>query len=456
MGLIARALELRPQNIMSWGGGVQRYTAGRATFADGKYETYAKEGYETNALVFACIEELATSASEPRLQAMQAGKWHHYPDDTATAARRLLELFYGEKRLQGTGYASYGVNPWMDTFEFFATVILHRSLAGNAYALKVRNATGRIVELWLLRPDRVAVVPDVDRFIRRYEYNIGDREPIVLPPEDVLHFKTRNPRSDFYGLPPLAAIAKATDVDNFSLDFVSEYFDHAGVPAGLLTTKGRMPDDVRKEVQERFARDYGGRGKWHGLMVVDGADASFTAMTQSIGSQGLVLPELNKIVEARITGAFGVPPTLVGAVIGTEASSYGNKKSERESFWNETLKPLYRELAGPLNRGLRSEFPGVQDIAFDLSTVGALREDDDKLHNRVRSDITAGILSLEEGRTILGYEPELPAGHTFYVPSNLTQLPSDDVGKPSEPPPAPAPVTSAPAREPVGATNGVH
>lgn len=452
MGIISRALEIRPRNLTSWSG-VQRYTAGRATFADGKYETYAREGYETNALVFACIEELATSASEPRLQAMQAGKWHHYPDDTATAARRLLELFYGEKRQAETGFATYGVNPFMDTFEFFATVILHRSLAGNAYALKVRSASGRVVELWLLsRPDRVAVVPDENRFIRRYEYNVGGGEPVVLPVEDVIHFKTRHPRSEFYGMPPLAPIAKATDVDNFALDFVSEYFDNAGIPAGLLTTKHKIPDDMKQEIKNRFNTEYGGRGKWHGLMVVDGAEASFTGMTQSIGSQGLVLPELNKIVEARITGAFGVPPTLVGAVIGTEASSYGNKKSERESFWNETLKPLYRELAGPLNRGLRSEFPGVQDIAFDLSTVGALREDDDTLHARVRADVQASLMSLEEGRAAIGLEGELPAGHIFIVPSSATPVPSEDVGKPPEPP-APAPAPQAPA---VGATNGRH
>lgn len=453
MGLIARALEVRPNNLKSWSG-VQRYVSGRATFADGKYETYAKEGYETNALVFACIEELATSASEPRLQAMQTGEWHHYPDSSATAARRLLELFYGEK-VDEDGHISYGVNPHMDAFQFFANIILHRSLAGNAYALKVRSLSGRVAELWLLRPDWVTIVPDERKFIRRYEYRMGS-DIITLPPTDVLHFKTRNPRSEFYGMPPLAAIAKATDVDNFSLDFVSDYFDHAGVPGGLLTTKGRMSDDLKKEIRERFNRDYGGRGKWHGLMVLDGAEASFTAMTQSLGAQGLVLPELNKILEARITGAFGVPPTLVGAVIGTEASSYGNKKSERESFWNETLKPLYREIAGVLNRGLRSEFPGVQDIAFDLSTVGALREDDDKLHTRVRSDLLAGGISVEEFRQATGRSPELPAGHTFYVPSNLTQTPSEDVGTPPEPPPAPAPATAAPAREPVGATNGVH
>jgi HK97 family phage portal protein len=440
MGLLTEVVKdvttpFRERNLTSWSG-VASYISGRTTFADGKYETYAREGYTTNALVFACIEELASSASEPSLQAMQAGKWRHYSDGGATAAQRLLELFYGPKRLP-SGYAANGVNPFMDCVEFFRTVILHRALAGNAYALKVRSRSGKVVELWLLRPDRVTVVPDSRNFIARYEYLLGaERLPIAV--EDIVHWKTSNPLSEFYGMPPLAAVAKAVDLDNFSLDFVSEYFQRAGIPAGMLSTKSKLTDDLRKEIKERFTRENGGRGNWHGLMVLDGADASYTAMTQSLGTQGLVLPELNKIVEARITGAFGVPPTLVGAVIGTEASSYGNKKSERESFWNETLKPLYRDLGGPMDRSLVPEYPGVQSIAFDLSTVGALQEDDEQKHARVRADVTAGLVGQKEGRRLLGYTDEA-TDDVFFIPSNLTQTPAADVGTvPALPAPAAA------------------
>lgn len=445
MGAIARAIHNAIPNAAPVL--IPAFTAGRATFADGKYTTYAKEGYETNALVFACIEELGTSYSEPALQVKQAGKWAHYGDGGASAAHRLLDLFYGPKRIPGTDIVANGINPFMDVGEMWRMVNMHLHLAGNSYAIKIHSASGRVVELALLsRPDLVTIVPSATKFIECYEYNVGG-VPIKIAVNDMIHWKTQSPLDQFRGTPTMKAVAKAVDLDNFSMDFVSEYFDHAGVPAGMLSTKTGMNPDVKKEMRERFSSNHGGRGKWHGLMVVDGSEATYTAMTQSLGAQGLVLPELNKIVEARITGAFGVPPTLVGAVIGTEASSYGNKKSERESFWNETIKPGLRLLAGPLNRGIVPEFPGVQEIGHDLSTVGALQEDDEKKHARVRADVTAGLVGQKEGRALLGY-PAAPTDDVFFIPSNLTQTPAADVGKAPEPvaPPPAIPEVEEPAQ----------
>lgn len=407
--------------ISNWSG-VSPYMASRPVMQNANYQTLASEGYATNALVYACINELATSVSEPAMQAKWAGQWRKLDDGGNNPAIQLLSLLARP-------------NDWMDHAMFWSAVVMYRSISGNAYALKERDNLGRVIGLWLLRPDRISIVPDARRFISRYEYNIGDVQPVALAPEDVIHWKTPNPLDEFYGHPPLKGIAKAVDLDNYSFEFVGEYFTNAGVPSGIMAIKGRLDDALKQEIRSRLSRDHG-QGKRFGTLVIDGAEATYTAMTAALGSQGLVLPELNKIVEARITGALGVPPTLVGTVIGTEASSYGNKKSERESFWNETMKPLYRELVGPLNRSLVTDFRGVQEVAFDLSTVGALLPDADALHARVRSDATAGLISLEEAREVLGYKPELPSGHTFLIPSNLTQTPAEDVGVPPEPAPS--------------------
>ena len=427
-------LRFRERNVTNWTG-VSTYISGRAGFPDGKYATYATEGYSRNALVFACIEELATSAAEPIMQAMQANKWHHWIDGGSSSAIRLLNLMQRP-------------NPFMDGYEFWRTVILHRSIAGNAYALKVRSQSGRVVELWLLRPDRVSIVPSATKFIERYEYNIGAGEPIRLAVEDIIQWKTPNPLNDFYGMPPLMPIAGNVDLDNYSRDFVKTYFEKAGVPSAILTTKQRMNTELRKEIGERFSREFGGKNGWMGLLVMDGAEATYTPMTQSLGSQGLVLPELNEISESRISMAFGVPMSLIGTLAGAGNSSYGNKKSERESFWNETLKPLYRELVGPLNRSLVPEYAGVQVVAFDLSTVGALLPDKDAEHARVRADVTAGLVGHKEGRKLLGY-PDPPTDDVFFIPSNLTQTPTADIG---EAPEAPEPVAVPSAEpEPAGA-----
>lgn len=427
MGVFTEAMRdvlavFAPRNIESWSG-VPAYLSGRAALPDQKYATYAKEGYQKNALVFACIEELASSASEPSMQAKQGGRWIHLEDGTATSAARLLAILNRP-------------NPYIDSYEFWRTVILHRSLAGNAYALKVRSRSGRVVELWPMRPDRVTIVPDAETYIRRYEYNLGTGGVVPLPVEDVIHWRTPNPLDDFYGMPPLMPIAGNVDLDNYSRDFVKTYFEKAGVPAGVLSSKNRLSEDLKAEIKERYSRDYGGAGNWHGLLVLDGADATYTQMTQALGAQGLVLPELNMISESRISMAFGVPLSLIGSLAGAGNSSYGNKKSERESFWNETLKPLYRELVGPLNRGLVPEFPGVQQVAFDLSTVGALQPDTDALWTRIGKALNEGLVGHREARALLGLEAK-QADDVFLIPANLTQTPSDQVGELPEPAPAP-------------------
>ena len=48
-------------------------------------------------------------------------------------------------------------NRFMDRYEFWRTVILHRSIAGNAYALKVRSQSGAVVELITIRTERKLV-----------------------------------------------------------------------------------------------------------------------------------------------------------------------------------------------------------------------------------------------------------------------------------------------------------
>jgi phage portal protein BeeE len=162
-------------------------------------------------------------------------------------------------------------------------------------------------------------------------------------------------------------------------------------------------------------------------------------MTQSLGAQGLVLPELNTISESRICMAFGIDPGMIGTIIGAENSSYANRKAMRESFWNETLKPLYRELQGPLNRALVPEFPGVQQMGFDLSTVGALQPDQDAVWVRVGKALNEGFIGQKEARRLVGLEEEV-GDDVFLIPSNLTQTPADDVGTMPEP--------VAPTREP--------
>jgi phage portal protein BeeE len=141
------------------------------------------------------------------------------------------------------------------------------------------------------------------------------------------------------------------------------------------------------------------------------------------------------VSEARIAMVFGVPLTIIGARLGVSSSSYANKRSDRESFWDEHLAPLYKEMSGPLNSrpkdvrrvGLTADFPGVQEVAFDLSDVRALQEDQDKIHARYRANLQAGGMTMEEFREKTGLAAEVPSAGTFLIPSNMVAVPAADV-----------------------------
>lgn len=378
------------------------------------YLSFAKEGYGGNAIVYAALNEIMSSASEPSMMVRLGAEWtHDHP---------LLTLMNRP-------------NPFMDRYSFTAAILMFYFISGNAYALKVRSGSGRVVELWILRPDRIRIVPDENNFIRRYDFSIGGDSgmgavSVPLSVRDVIHWKKPHPFNDFYGLSPLQVIAPHIDTDNYIREFIKAYFTNAGIPGGMLTVKQSLSDAAKKEIRERFRSTFTGPSGWHELLLLDNAEAQFTPMTAQLGQRGLVVPELDEILEARLAMPFGVPLSLIGARLGMSSSSYGNRKSDREGFWDETLSPLYKEIAGPLNLSLVPEFT-ADEIAYDLTDVRALQPDFDAVSARIVKEVNGGVRSVQSAWQILNIKPPEPT-ETLLIPANLVPTPAsvlEEAGK---------------------------
>lgn len=378
------------------------------------YDRMAREGYGRNEVVYACVENLATSAAEPRFVAFTGAGKNSKPLETH-AAIDLIEK----------------PNPFMGRYELIALTMIYRAIAGNAYIEKVRSAAGKVVQLWPLRPDRMFVIPDRDRFIGGWEYRIG-AEVYRLPPEDVIHWKMRNPLDDFYGMPPMAVCAGRVDLDNWMRDFVSAFFRNAGVPSGLLNLVRTVKPGERELIQNRWRQDYGGPTGWHNLLVLDGGEAKYTPMGLPLGERGLILPEIDQMDEARICMVFQTPPSIIGTRLGHGSSSYANRVSDQRMFWELTMTPTYQDLSGALTRGLLPDFGGMDYIGPNFDTVKALQDDVDKLHERVRADLVAGLITLEEAYKYAQYGETLPATGTRFIPTSVVPQPVDEVGLPLE------------------------
>lgn len=380
------------------------YQSGQAQLPNAKYDTYAREGYMKNEVVFACIDELSTTAAEPKLKIRSGTTWK--------TEGQVLDLMNRP-------------NPFMDRFEFWSTIIMHRSLAGNAYALMVRSGSGRVVELWLMRPDRVKVVPSAESYISHYTYDIGGGQVVNLPTEDVIHWKTRHPVDDWYGMPPLMPVSGRTDIDNFMKDFVKAAFQNGGMPGAVLSIKQKVSPEDKEAIRNRFRNTFAGPAGWHEMLILDNAESSYTPMTMSLGQRGLVVPELDNISVERICSAFHVFPPLIGYMM--ESGGYNSLFALERHWWTSTVIPLYKELVGPLNLRLLPNFARVNELEFDMSDVWALQEDVDRVANRWTNVGQKGFASVEEVREKLGLPREIPAGDTFLLPSSSEPIEGEDI-----------------------------
>lgn len=371
------------------------------SYPDANYASFSQKGYAGNELVFACIREIATSSAEAMLCLYDDDKEKISPNQSP------LAMLLDKPSVDNTQY------------EFLEALITHLQISGNAYVLKERAAIG-VVSLMLLRPDRVEVHPNKDA----YTYEVNGVK-YVIPAEDIGHLKFPNPNNDFYGLSPLQVLLKQVQIDTDATNFTRAFFNNAGVPSGILKLKRRMSSQEEADrLRTQWRGQFRGDRNWHRIAILD-EDASYETMGSSIGQ--MEIPALRQLSESRICAAFGVPAILVGANVGLQRSTYSNYREARESFWEETLLPLYKRIEQFMIGILEPEFPNEQGyVAFDFAEVRALQEDEDAI---VQRKLTQAQIAKELINA--GFTPQsalLTAGlndemeHTGYLPSTLTVL----------------------------------
>lgn len=406
------------------------------------YQGFARGAYQANEIIATAIDLLATSAAEPHVigrRKMKASQRDRLRNQLlALGLSEMRANYFAIKALQEDVRDHPAIdllnrpNPFTSRFQFWATVIMHKQLAGNAFAWKRRQnvrvagrrweGEGEPEQLWMMRPDRVKIVPGAG-FISHYEYRVAGEQPIEIPVQDVIHWKTRHPLDDYYGQPPLLPLMRRISIDNFMAEFVGAYFRNGGQPGAVLVTKQKLSQDAKDELRNKHRSDFVGPGGWFDLMVIDANEGTYSPMQMGLGARGLVVPELNAISESRLLMRFGIPASIAGALIGYDTSSYANQRQAWQVLWDVTLTPEYVDLGDTLNLSLQPDYPDLSEFLFDLSDVRALQEDVDKIHDRLRKDLQAGGITREEFRAATGRDPEADGG-TYLLPANVLPTPA--------------------------------
>ncbi|MDE2595754.1 MAG: phage portal protein [Sphingomonadales bacterium] len=285
-----------------------------------------------------------------------------------------------------------------------AQLLLH----GNGYVQVLKDAAGRPVELFALRPDRVSVVPGQDGWPAAFAYKAGDRT-LTIPVLDedaspnLIHIRHFHPADDHYGAGCLAAADQAIATHNAASAWNRALLENAARPSGALVydpgDAGTLTTDQFERLRDELARAYSGEGNAGRPMLLEGG-LKWQAMAMTPADMDFAT--LKAAAARDVALAFGVPPMLLGL---PGDATYANYREANRALWRLTLLPLAAKILGALGEGLATWFPEAR-LAIDLDQVPALAEDRERLWAQVSG---ADFLSAQEKRAMLGLEHLGPA-----------------------------------------------
>lgn len=278
-------------------------------------------------------------------------------------------------------------------------------LHGNCYVQVLKDAAGRPVELFALRPERVSAVIGADGWPEAFAYRVGEQE-LTIPLLDadaspnLIHIRSFHPADDHYGAGCLAAADQAVAIHNAAANWNRSLLENAARPSGALVydagDAGGLTTEQFDRLKLELAQAFSGETNAGRPMLLEGG---LKWQSLSLSPADMDFATLKAAAARDIALAFGVPPMLLGL---PGDSTYSNYREANRALWRLTLLPLAGKILAALHEGLITWFDAAAPLAVDLDRVPALAEDRQALWTQVSG---ADFLTADEKRSLLGLAP---------------------------------------------------
>ncbi len=181
---------------------------------------------------------------------------------------------------------------------------------------------------------------------------------------------------------------------------VMRHFLDYGIPPYLLQTdQAIFPKDMDRYQSWWEEKMAGISRRWRVLF----AGGGLKPFRLRAPIKELALKELREEMRVDICGAFGVPPSIIGA---KETAAKSTWRQHMVMFHHNQINPDARYMAGVMNQSLMPMMFEQPKFEFLPEKVEVLQEERSAKSERVVAEVEAGILSRQAAAEILGYEPD--------------------------------------------------
>jgi len=321
-------------------------------------------------------------------------------------------------------------NPFYGSDCLWQRIIFDRSIFGQAFLYKERNAGGTITALYHIPQHRL--IPQWDtsgkEFIDHYLFRVDQRQD-KIPIKDLVHFRFGgDPIQERNGLSPLSSALREIGALNESALYRGQILRNMGVPSHLLQSKDPtrpMTAEQAKLLHALWAERVAGANRGKPIIPNWALEAVKIGMSPAELDLGSMTYESADLV----CGLFGLSAMVIGISSGTAHKTYSNFAEAREAAYEGALVPAWKQVAEDLTLQLLPDYSDdeTECVEFDLSKVRALADDENALSTRAVNELKSGGITRGQFLTKLGLQ-STDEDDVYYIPQGTEVLPAEHVG----------------------------
>lgn len=301
------------------------------------------------ATLFACLRVLSEGVAQVPFKLMQDTKGTKLP-----ARDHLLYDLLTAKP-----------NDWQTSFEFREQLVIHAAM-GNAYAWK-NSVRGRVVELILLDPGRMAPEQRDEFGQPSYKYTLRDGKVLMFAADQIWHI--RGPSWNGYsGLPMLQIAREALGLAMATEESHAKLHEKGVRPSGTYTVDSNLNPTQYKQLKAWITAELAGADNVGVPMILDrGAKWLSVAMT-GVDAQHL---ETRRYQIEEVCRFMRVSPIMVG--YSDKATTYASAEQMFLAHVVHTLSPWYARIEQSADRNLLTDRERAQGLYFNFNANGLMR-----------------------------------------------------------------------------------
>lgn len=213
-----------------------------------------------------------------------------------------------------------------------AQAMAHLQLYGNCYLGKWRDADGRVAQLAMLHPDRVA--PE----LRAGEpiYVVGDARgrQTEHTTSDIIHIRALS-TDGLLGLSPIRQARQALGLAQSLSGLADSFARNSGRPSGILSLANGTSHDQLQRLSDTFTASHSGPDRAGNTAVLAG-DVSYQSLALSMQDADFVAQR--NLSTAEVCRIFRIPNWMLGAG-SADSMTYSNVESQALAFVTWGLRP---------------------------------------------------------------------------------------------------------------------